>query len=231
MNKPSKNIKFLRVKSGLTQEKFAKKLGIKRSLLGAYEEDRAVPNLSVIKKLCAKFEISFEEFLLKDIATIMNNKDVEPIVQNTLKYTESLNDFKNKKPKNSIQFVPIKAAAGYLQGYSDQTFIEELNSFTLPMIGSGHYRAFEIKGDSMLPTPSGSIIIGEKIASSDDIKSSNTYIVLTKEQGIVYKRVVKKNKYKIELRSDNEHYEPYLIDTNAILEIWKAQYVIQKPSN
>ena len=35
----NENIRFLRKKKGWTQEKFSHKIGIKRSLVGAYEED------------------------------------------------------------------------------------------------------------------------------------------------------------------------------------------------
>jgi hypothetical protein len=31
-------------------------------------------------------------------------------------------------------FVPVKAAAGYLAGYGDPEFIDELNTFTLPYV-------------------------------------------------------------------------------------------------
>ncbi len=63
--------------------------------------------------------------------------------------------------------MPVKAAAGYLAGYADPEFLDELKTFTLPMLAPGNYRAFEIVGDSMLPTPSGSVIVGEKI---DDLE-------------------------------------------------------------
>ncbi len=33
--------------------------------------------------------------------------------------------------RNVIHFVPVKAAAGYLAGYADSEFIDELNTFTL----------------------------------------------------------------------------------------------------
>ena len=82
-----------------------------------------------------------------------------------------------------IQFVPVKAAAGYLAGYADPEFVDELNTFTLPMLAPGTYRAFEIIGDSMLPTPSGSVIVGEKVESLEHVKSSNTYIVISRQEG------------------------------------------------
>jgi phage repressor protein C with HTH and peptisase S24 domain len=129
-----------------------------------------------------------------------------------------------------IHFVPVKAAAGYLAGYADTEFIDELNTFTLPMLAPGQYRAFEIVGDSMLPTPSGSVIVGEKVEDIDDVKSNNTYIVVSRNGGIVYKRINRNNraKNKVTLISDNPQYEPYQLNIEDILEIWKAQMVITK---
>jgi len=129
-----------------------------------------------------------------------------------------------------VRFVPVKAAAGYLTGYADPEFIDELNTFTLPMLAPGQYRAFEIIGDSMLPTPSGSVIVGEKVEGLDELKSSNTYVVLSRTEGVAYKRVMKNNrlKNKITLISDNPIYEPYNVSAEDVLEIWKAVYILQK---
>ena len=134
--------------------------------------------------------------------------------------------------RNVIHFVPVKAAAGYLAGYADTEFIDELNTFTLPMLAGGNYRAFEIIGDSMLPTPSGSIIVGEKVDSADDVKSDQAYIVVSRNEGIVYKRVVKNNKIKnkFTLVSDNPQYQPYQVNTEDVVELWAAQMVISKVS-
>jgi len=98
------------------------------------------------------------------------------------------------------------------------------------MLAPGEYRAFEIVGDSMLPTPSGSIIVGEKVENIDDVRANNTYIVISKNEGIVYKRIMKNNRYKnkLTLISDNPQYEPYHVNPDDILEIWRAQMVITK---
>ncbi len=132
--------------------------------------------------------------------------------------------------RNIISFVPVKAAAGYLAGYADAEFIDELNTFTLPMLTGGNYRAFEIIGDSMMPTPSGSIIVGEKVESIEAAKSNLAYIVVSRSEGIVYKRLVKNNKNnaKVSLVSDNPAYQPYQVNSSDILEMWQAQAVINK---
>ena len=98
------------------------------------------------------------------------------------------------------------------------------------MLAPGQYRAFEIIGDSMLPTPSGSVIVGEKVEDLEDVKNSNTYVVLSKNEGVVYKRIIKNNrvKNKITLLSDNPQYEPYNVNAEDVLEVWKAVYILQK---
>jgi phage repressor protein C with HTH and peptisase S24 domain len=129
----------------------------------------------------------------------------------------------------------VKAAAGYLAGYADPEFLDELNTFTLPMLAPGDYRAFEIIGDSMLPTPSGSVIVGEKVASFKEVKNSNTYIVVSNSDGVVYKRIITNddrskegNGDRLTLLSDNPLYEPYQVNATDIVEIWKAVYIIHK---
>lgn len=213
------NFKYLRKLRGWTQETFAAKLDIKRSLIGAYEENRAEPRLDTIEKVCKIFKLSLEELLLQDLGAVKATT-----------YLDKRRQLKLDQESQEIAFVPVKAAAGYLAGYADPDFVDELNTFTLPMLAPGYYRAFEIVGDSMLPTPSGSVIVGQKVERADDIKSNNTYILVSRNDGIVYKRIMKNNrlKNKVTLISDNPLYEPYNIETNEIIEIWQAQMVLTK---
>lgn len=219
MSQAGKNLKYLRKLRGWTQEEFANKLKIKRSLLGAYEEERAEPRIEVLETITNIFKITLDELLLKDISGAKGSTYLEKRRQ--LKMLSTIAD---------IQYVPVKAAAGYLAGYADPDFIDELNTFTLPMLNAGSYRAFEIVGDSMLPTQSGSVIVGEKIEDLDSVKTSNTYIVISKSEGIVYKRVLKNNrsKNKVTLVSDNPTYQPYQVNAEDILELWQAQMIITK---
>jgi transcriptional regulator with XRE-family HTH domain len=50
MSNISSNLKYLRKKKGQTQQQFADAMEIKRSLIGAYEEDRAEPKYDLLKK-------------------------------------------------------------------------------------------------------------------------------------------------------------------------------------
>lgn len=220
MSLASQNLKYLRKLRGWTQEEFAAKLRIKRSLLGAYEEERADPRLDVLESLSQIFKVTLDELLLKDLSKETGSSYLAKRRQMKMMNAD----------RNLIHFVPVKAAAGYLAGYADEEFIDELNTFTLPMLSGGTYRAFEIIGDSMMPTPSGSVIVGEKIENLENVRNNTAYIVVSKNEGIVYKRVIKnnKNKNKLTLVSDNPAFQPYQVHTVDILEMWQAQAIINK---
>jgi len=222
MTKAGQNLKYLRKLRGWTQDEFAQKLSVKRSLIGAYEEERAEPRMEVLELVANMFKLSLDELLLTDLSSTANGGGnyMQKRRMQKMGATE----------RNLIHFVPVKAAAGYLTSYADSEFIDELNTFTLPMLKGGDYRAFEIIGDSMLPTPSGSIIVGEKVESMDDVKNGQAYIVVSKNEGIVYKRIQKstKAKNKITLESDNPNFQPYQVNTEDVVELWLAQVVIGK---
>lgn len=226
MSYAGKNLKFIRKQREWTQEEMANQLQIKRSLVGAYEEGRAEPRLEVQEAICAQFNLSLEEFLFEDLSARGHLEE-----GSTSSYMDKRRKMKMGSEQAAIvSFVPVKAAAGYLAGYADPEFIDELNTFTLPMLAPGQYRAFEIVGDSMLPTPSGSIIVGEKIDSLYEVKSTNTYVVVSNSEGVVYKRIITNDdhKEKLTLLSDNPLYEPYQVNKQDVIEIWKAVYVIHK---
>lgn len=221
MSQAGQNLKYLRKLRGWTQEEFANKLGIKRSLIGAYEEERADPRLEVMEVVCQMFKVTLDELMLKDMSDTGGSYLAKRRMQKMM-----------TAERNVIHFVPVKAAAGYLAGYADNEFIDELNTFTLPMLSGGNYRAFEIIGDSMMPTPSGSIIVGEKVEDTEDVKNNQPYIVVSRNEGIVYKRIVKSNKAKnkLTLVSDNPQYQPYQVNVEDVVELWHAQMVLSKVS-
>ncbi len=213
----SSNIKFLRKKKGLTQQSFADQVGIKRSLVGAYEEERAEPKYELLKVIASFFDVSIDDFIKQKI-----DDKWQPAPKGNLRILSISVD---KEDNENIELVPLKASAGYLNGYADPEYVAQLPKFYLPMFKQGTYRAFEIKGDSMLPLVSGTIIIGEYVENWADVKGGETYVIISKSDGVVYKRVggkFRENK-KLKLISDNPVYEPYEINAEDVLEIWKAK--------
>lgn len=221
------NMKFLRKLKSWTQNDLAEELNIKRSLIGAYEEGRARPTYEVLYDLSKVFKYSIDQLITKDLR---QTEKVPLFSEDQLKSDVTGKNLRilaitvDKKENENIEMIPVKAAAGYLNGYADPTFIKELNKFRLPFLPAGTYRAFEIKGDSMLPILPGSVIVGEYIDNWKQIKDGHTYIILSKHDGIVFKRVfnqVEENGTLI-LRSDNTSYPAYPIKIDEVLEVWKA---------
>ena len=219
----SNNLRYLRKKKGLTQQQFADTMEIKRSLVGAYEEDRADPRYDLLKKFATFYELSIDELINEQI-----NDKWKPKPKSDASNLRVLSISVDSEDRENIELVPVKASAGYLNGYADPQFISELPKFHLPFLKQGTFRAFEIKGDSMLPLPSGTIVIGEYLENWNDLKVGETYVFITKDDGVVYKRAG--NKFKenktLKLVSDNPVFDPYMIATDDVLEIWKSKAYI-----
>lgn len=223
MNYFSVNLKFLRKQNGYTQADFANKIGVNRPIIGSYEEGRAEPKFETLQNISHFFQIAIDDLLEKrldqEVTTLKkdiegNNIRVLPIVVNS-------------ENEELIPLVPIKASAGYLSNYSDPEFIERLPNFSLPLkeLSQGTFRAFQIKGDSMLPIQPGSYVLTEHLENWNWIKDGECYVIVSKDEGVVYKRVYKqfeKQKH-LELKSDNKNYEPFHIPIENVVEVWKAK--------
>ncbi|MFC2087634.1 helix-turn-helix transcriptional regulator, partial [Bacteroidota bacterium] len=134
----------------------------------------------------------------------------------------------DKESQNELStIVPVKAAAGYLNGYGDIDYIESLPKFEMPfpeLRGERTYRLFQVKGDSMLPVSPGAYIICEYVQDWNNIKNEECYVLITKDEGIVYKRVINNLKDgELILKSDNPEYTPYAVKSYQIIEVWKAR--------
>jgi phage repressor protein C with HTH and peptisase S24 domain len=135
----------------------------------------------------------------------------------------------NQKNEENIELVPEKAKAGYTNGFADPEFISELPVFQLPFLSPNKkYRTFQLNGDSMLPIPDKSWVTGEFVQDWDNILNGDAYIILTLNDGIVFKIV--ENKIRDEgllvLFSLNPVYQPFFVDVKEIREVWKFVHYI-----
>lgn len=224
----SQNLKYLRRRSGFTQEQMAEKIGIKRSLLGAYEEGRADPRLNNLLRISEIFGIAVDNLIGLDL-TQSDPVSALPTGKNVLQAPKVLAITVDTHDNENIEIVPQKASAGYLNGYSDPEYIGDLPKFQLPVLPkNATYRAFEISGDSMLPLQPGTLVIGKYLENTGDIKNGKTYVLVTQKEGVVYKRVFNylEENGKLFLVSDNKQYSPYEISGEEVLEIWEAKAYI-----
>jgi transcriptional regulator with XRE-family HTH domain len=218
MSNISKNIKHLRKLKGLSQEALSEELKVTRSRIGSYEESRSSPTNEMLIKLSDYFKLPIDILLRKDLTKGKEASFIELGNQRVLfPITVDTDD------NDLIEVVPIKASAGYLNGYDDPEYIEQLQKIKLPFLPTGKHRAFPIKGDSMLPMKDGSFVIGRFIEDRSEIKSNKTYVLVTLNDGMVYKRVSNNIEADgtLKLISDNRIYEAYNIPINEVLELWE----------
>lgn len=133
--------------------------------------------------------------------------------------------------KELITVVAAKAAAGYLNGYSDPEYIENLPTLRLPGYSRNSHRAFELKGHSMGVLHHNSLVIGKWVESFDDIRDRYIYVLVTKSDGIVIKRVLNRilTDNKLILISDNSNkqdYPNFTVDPEDVVELWKLRSAI-----
>lgn len=209
------NLHFLRRKKGLSQQELADQLEIPRTTWSGYELGKVEPNITMLQKISSFFDQPIDRLLGERI----DFDDLEIARDANVRVLAITMD---QDERQNIELVDSKAEAGYLDNFQDPEYISELPKMSIPNLPSGSYRAFEIHGDSMLPMPSGSLVISKYVESLREVKDDKTYIIITSSGGIVYKRV--KNhpeQHGLTAISDNEIYPPYLITYDEIREIWR----------
>lgn len=214
----AKNIRHLRKLKGLTQETLAENLNVSRSRIGSYEEGRSAPTIEFLIQLSDFFRLPIDILLRNDLTKSKDASFIEIGKQRVLFpiTVDADND-------DLIEIVPAKASAGYLNGYDDPEYIEQLQKIKLPFLPTGKHRAFPIKGDSMLPMKDGAFVIGKFIEDRNEIKTGRTYVLVTLNDGMVYKRVMNNIDFNgsLLLMSDNKIYNAYSVPIDEVLEIWE----------
>ena len=229
----SKNIKLLRKRRAKTQGDLAFALEMKRSTLSGYENQVAEPGIDALMKFAGYFGIAIDTLLKTDLSTLTESQlyqlehgqDVYISGGNLRILATTV----NQENEENIELVPEKAKAGYANGFSDPEFISELQVFTLPFLSkNAKYRTFQLNGDSMLPIPDKSWVTAEYVQDWKDIRSGDAYVILTLNEGIVFKIVenLVETEEKLRLYSLNPIYEPYEVDIREVREVWKFTHYI-----
>ncbi len=227
------NIKFLRKRKRLTQQELAISLDIKRSNINNYENGKTIPPVNILIALSDLFHVSIDTLLRINLASlresqlymIENGSDVF-VKGNELRVLATTVNSRNEE---NVELVSIKAKAGYTTGYFDPEFISGLPAFQLPFLSKEKkYRTFQISGDSMLPIKDRSWITGEYVQDLSSVRDNGLYIILTLNEGIVFKKVVNQLNENGTFRmiSTNPEYAPYHLPVNEIREVWKFVHFI-----
>lgn len=212
----SDNLKWLRSKRNLSQQEVAAGMSLLLDRYKKYEYGKNTPPAETLVIISRYYHISIDLLLTVDLRKISidnlvlldDNRIVLPIAV-------------DQHGNNLIEIIPHKAQAGYLSGYADAEYIENLQQIALPFLGTGKMRAFPIDGDSMPPHTNQSFVVGKYVDNLGEIKQNKTYIFITSSEGITYKRLGNKNDISLTVVPDNIIYSPYEIKLSDILEIWE----------
>lgn len=224
------NIKFLRLRRKLSQEMAAESLGITRAKLAALEVGNT-------RSPQPEDYVFFSEFYAISIDTLLK-VDLSKLGELKLRELEAGNDVYirggdlrvlaisvDKTNNEHVEYVPVKAKAGYMAHYADPEFIASLPKYSLPHLAADcTFRIFPIVGDSMLPIPDGSDITGKYVVDWTSIKADTPCVVVLKGgQDFVFKLVTLEEDATFLLRSLNPLYEPYTVPVEDVAEIWQFQ--------
>ena len=229
------NIKFLRNRKKLTQDQLSVALEIKRSTLNNYENGISGPSIQSLILLSDYFHVAIDTLLRVDLTKLRESQLYELehgqdvfLKGSNIRVLATTIDRQNR---DNIELVSEKAKAGYTNGFADPEYISELPVFQLPFLSPERkYRTFQISGDSMLPIPDSAWVTGEFVQDWNTIKDGEFYVVLTLNEGLVFKQL--KNELAergcFRMISLNKAYEPYELAATEIREIWKFVHYISR---
>lgn len=224
----AQNLKLLRKRKALTQDETAEKTGLSRTKLNAYENAHSEPTIQNLMLLADFYNLNLDTLLKKDLSQLSSiqlqemESGYDSFISGTnLRVLSSIVDQENQE---NIELIPLKAKAGYKTGFNDPEFLAHLPTFQLPFLSRDKkYRSFQLDGDSMLPIKDRSYVVGEFVQNWFDLKDGEACVILTADDGIVFKVIynhLKTNKTFL-LHSLNDSYEDYQVSVNEVREIWK----------
>ncbi len=233
MNIFASNIKLLRKRRGRTQDDVAFALDMKRSTLSGYENEVAQPGIEALLQLSNYYGVSVDTLLKIDLSGLRESElsQLEKgydifITGSKIRVLATTVDSGNNE---NVELVNQKASAGYRTGFADPEYIKVLPTFHMPFLSKEKkYRTFQINGDSMLPIPDGSWVTGEFVQNWNLIRDGQPYIILTLNDGIMFKVVFNliRTESRLSLHSLNPLYEPYDVEIKDVREVWKFVHYI-----
>lgn len=210
-----------------TQKDIAKLMGYNNSTNVNYAFKGNVRYLTegFLKRFNSAFgDIFSEEWLLtgeeKMLTAAMGaNNEVMPILQDIV-YIPLVNQY---------------AQAGYLDGYTDITFLDQLPQipFIVDKEGHGRYIAFEVKGDSMNDGTEESYLEGDRLYcreiapylwATSKLHLRKWDFVIVHTDGIIVKRIIEHDveNHTITIHSLNDMYSDKTIDLCEVKQIFNV---------
>ncbi|SEJ26150.1 Transcriptional regulator, contains XRE-family HTH domain [Dyadobacter koreensis] len=222
----SQNLKFLRKRKKKTQEQLAEHLGMSRDKLKAIETGKTInPTLDDLIRFSRYFKMAADTLLTVSLSKLgeLKIRELEngSDVYQTGSKLRVLAITTGPEDRENVEYVSLKAKAGYRAGFSDPEYLASLPKFNVPNLPSGSFRMFPTVGDSMLPIPEGSEILARYVQDWRGIKAGTLCVViLSSEQDLVFKQVTMLGP-QVLLTSLNKLYQEYTVELSEVIEIWE----------
>jgi transcriptional regulator with XRE-family HTH domain len=221
-------LKQLLDSKGLTAYMLADATGISQSTLSRILNKDSKPNASTLKVISDYFGIEPTWLLVGD-----NNESKKKVEKQPVLYV-------NENIMN-VPLVNQYAYAGYMNGYNDPEFIEELPKipFLVEKEHKGEYICFEVKGDSMDNGTHESYLERDILLCRNVRKdfwhsklhiNKWDFVIVDKDNGICVKRIIKHDVEKgiITCHSLNDYYEDFDIDLRNVSKIFNIVDIQRK---
>lgn len=228
----AENLALLRSHFGQSLAAVAGLMDITHPTLAKYERGDTVPPMDVAARLATYYKVSLDVLYYQPLSRLSSKQLLQvlstpdPLFRGrSLEVREVVHSI-SLTNSELIELVPFKATMGYAQGgYRDDAFMAELPKFSLPLPYVSQdrlYRLFPASGDSMLPIPDGSYVLGEYLTDWYSVRDGLGYIFVLDDE-IVFKKAVNElaSSGRFGLHSLNPLYQPYYKAATEVREIWK----------
>lgn len=214
--------KFLAYK-GIGQIKFAEAAGLSRGFVNVLGD-------GISSKSLNKISLAFPElntlWLTSGEGEMLKSESPKPI------YNEAT------PIQQDVVYIPLVnqfAYAGYLDGYTDCTYLDQLPKipFIVDHEGHGNYIAFEVKGDSMNNGTEESYLEGDRLYcreiapylwATSKLHLRKWDFVIVHTDGIIVKRIIDHDveNHTITIHSLNDMYPDRVIDLCDVKQIFNV---------
>lgn len=222
-------LKKLIENKGITAYMLADYTGVSQATISRILNKNSKPNASTLKSITEYFKVD-PEYLLSSSYHIAKNEvrelDREGYSNDGLMHVPLVSEY---------------AYGGYLQGFNDPEYIDELPKipFIVEKEHKGEYMCFEVKGDSMDDGSHESYLERDILLCRNvrkDFWKSKLHInkwdfvIVHKDSGICLKRIVKHDVERglITLHSLNDYYEDFEMDLRDVTKIFNVVDIQRK---
>lgn len=213
---------------GLNISQFSYRAGINQSNMSAMLSGKRVIGEGIINKISMSFDID-KKWLTSGIGEMKKS-----IVSEALPIYGV--------PYMMVPFIPVTARAGYLRGFGDQEYIDNLS--TIPVMVDknyrGKYRVFEIEGDSMENSDIKSSLYDNDKYLCREVKRELWdsklhikdwyFVIVHKLEGILVKEIVSHNVETCEIicHSLNPMFDDFSICLNDVSELYNVIKLVDR---